>query len=174
MLSPRDEGSRRGVERWEGERQFEGVVCSMVLMDMPVIEPLLRAAARLLVPRGRLVFAVLHPAFNSIAVNRSIQIVTAPDGQEVSQHAVNVTEYLHVPAGKGTGTLGEPEPHWYFHRPLHALFGACFAAGFVLDGLEEPGFAIAEPQPRSLSWKAIPGIPPVLAARLVLRQGVPP
>jgi hypothetical protein len=99
-----------------GEGRFDAVVSSMVLMDMPVIEPLLRAAARLLTPEGRLVCTVLHPAFNSIAAQHSVEIVTSPDGREIPKHAIMVGEYLHVPAGKGTGMLGEPEPHWYFHR----------------------------------------------------------
>lgn len=29
--------------------------------------------------------------------------------------------------------------HRYFQRPLHKLLGNCLAAGFVLDGLGEPG-----------------------------------
>ena len=110
----------------------------MVLMDMPVIDPLLRAAGRLLAPGGRFVFAVLHPAFNSNAVRLCAETETRGDGLEVTTHAVKVTDYLAVPAGKGTGMPGEPEPHWYFHRPLHELFGAFFQAGFVLDALEEP------------------------------------
>jgi 2-polyprenyl-3-methyl-5-hydroxy-6-metoxy-1,4-benzoquinol methylase len=153
-----------------GRGRFAAVVSSMVLMDMPLIEPLLRATARLLVPEGRFVFTVLHPAFNSIAATRCVEIVTSQDGREIPRHAINVTQYLNVPAGKGTGMLGEPEPHWYFHRPLHALFGACFAAGFVLDGLEEPMLTPGETDPRSLSWSTILSIPPVLAARFILRD----
>ena len=45
----------------------------------------------------------------------------------------------------------EPEPHWYFHRPLHELFGAFFQAGFVLDALEEPALATQDTEsPRAL------------------------
>ena len=33
-----------------GEGQFDALVCNMVLMDMPVIDPLLRAGRRLLAP----------------------------------------------------------------------------------------------------------------------------
>ena len=57
-----------------------------------------------------------------------------------------------VPPGKGTGMPGEPEPHWYFHRPLHELFGAFFQAGFVLDGLEEPALETQNANPHELSW----------------------
>jgi hypothetical protein len=63
---------------------------------------------------------------------------------------------------------GEPNPHYYFHRPLHELLGACFAAGFALDGLEEPAFGADDVGKRPLSWLNFQQIPPVLVARLRL------
>ena len=152
-----------------GEGQFDAVVCSMVLMDMPVIDPLLRAGRKLLAAGGRFIFAVQHPAFNSNAVSFCAETETRPDGQEVAKHSVKMSAYLTVPAGKGTGMPNEPAPHWYFHRPLHELFGACFQAGFVLDGLEEPALMTRNENPYALSWSNIPDIPPVLVARLVPR-----
>ena len=69
------------------------------------------------------------------------------------------------------GMIGEPEAHYYFHRPLGQLLGACFAAGFVLDGLEEPSFGPEETsRRRALGWGNFRQIPPVLAARLRLAQ----
>ena len=152
-----------------GEGQFDGLVCNMVLMDMPVIDPILRAGRRLLAPGGRFVFTVQHPAFNSNAVSLCAETETRLDGQEVTRHAVKISDYLTVPAGKGTGMPGETHAHWYFHRPLHELFGACFRAGFVLDGLEEPALVTRNMNPSALSWGNVPGIPPVLAARLAPR-----
>jgi 2-polyprenyl-3-methyl-5-hydroxy-6-metoxy-1,4-benzoquinol methylase len=150
-----------------GEGHFDALVCNMVLMDMPVIDPLARAARRLLAPGGRFVFSVQHPAFNSNAVRLCAETETRVDGIEITRHAVKMSDYLVVPPGKGTGMPGEPEPHWYFHRPLHELFGAFFEAGFVLDGLEEPALKPRDPNPRELSWSNLPGIPPVLVARLI-------
>src|SRR5918998_2011880 len=141
-----------------GEGQFDAVVCNMVLMDMPVIDPLLRAGRRLLAPGGRFVFAVQHPAFNSNAVCLCAETETRPDGQEVPRHAVKMSAYLTVPPGKGTGMPGEPQAHWYFHRPLHELLGACFQAGFVLNGLEEPALVTRHPNPSAISWSNISGI----------------
>ncbi len=152
-----------------GEGRFDALVCNMVLMDMPVIDPLMRAAVRLLSSGGRFVFAVQHPAFNSNAVRLCAETETRGDGVEVTRHAVKVSDYLVVPAGKGTGMPGEPEPHWYFHRPLHELFDAFFRAGFVLDGLEEPALMTQNMNPHPLSWSNLPGIPPVLVARFVPR-----
>ncbi len=65
--------------------------------------------------------------------------------------------------------LGEPEPHYYFDRPLHVLFNACFRAGLVIDGLEEPAFNSphdGSQARRLLSWANYTEIPPILAARL--------
>jgi 2-polyprenyl-3-methyl-5-hydroxy-6-metoxy-1,4-benzoquinol methylase len=148
---------------WEG--QFDAAVCNQALMDMPVIEPLLRALARLLTPAGRFVFAVPHPAFNSLGCRWGFESEVRDERLVETRH-VKVVDYLHVPPGKGPGMPDEPAPHWYFHRPLSALLGACFAAGFVLDGLEEPAFGPGDVgNAAALSWLTYHDIPPVLVAR---------
>jgi len=82
--------------------------------------------------------------------------------------------YLDLPPARGVGMIGEPEPHYYFHRPLGQLLGECFAAGFVLDGLEEPAFGPDDTsRRRALGWGNFRQIPPVLAARLRLSQRNP-
>ena len=153
-----------------GEGRFDAILCNMALMDMPVIEPLVAAARRLLTPGGRFVFSIQHPAFNSNATRLCAESVTRDDGDEVALHSVRIASYLTTPPGKGTGMPGEPQHHWYFHRPLHALFAVFFRAGFVLDGLEEPGFTAPGESERTLSWANVPDIPPVLAARFVPRE----
>lgn len=148
-----------------GEGRFDAAVCNMALMDMTTIDPLLRTLPRLLKPGGRFVFAVPHPCFN----NSDMRMVLEQEDREgtiVERYGVNIANYLHLPPGKGAGMPGEPVPHYYFHRPLHELFGACFAAGLVMDGLEEPSFGSDTPAPRSLGWGSYHDIPPVLVARL--------
>lgn len=151
-----------------GEGRFDAVVCNMALMDMPTIRPLLRAVRRLLEPeRGHFVFSVQHPAFNSNAVRLCLE-EEDQDGALVETYSIKVTGYLGIPAGKGAGAPGEPVPHPYFHRPLNELFGECFAAGFTLDGLEEPSFPESQEKRatgRPLSWPNFREIPPVLVVR---------
>lgn len=151
-----------------GEGRFDATVCNMALMDMPAIDPLMRVLRRLLKPEGRFVFSVQHPAFNSNAV-RLVLEEEDRDGTLVETYSVKVSGYLHVPPGKGAGMPSEPAPHPYFHRPLSGLFGACFRAGFVVDGVEEPSFPKPEEgsqsTARALSWGNFVGIPPVLVAR---------
>ena len=148
-----------------GEGAFDGIVCTMALMDMPVIAPLYRAVRRLLRPEGRFVFATSHPAFNS---NNPIFFAEMEDrdGQLLTSSGVKIRGYLDIPPTKGVGAKDEPTPHYYYHRPLHELLGTAFEAGLVLDGLEEPGFRPDDTEsPRLLSWYAVPQIPPVLAGR---------
>ena len=150
-----------------GEERFDAAVCNMALMDMPIIDPLMRALRRLLKPEGRFVFSVQHPAFNSNAIRLALE-VEERDGTLVETYSVKVTAYLYVPPGKGTGMPGEPVAHPYFHRPLSELFGACFRVGFAVDGMEEPSFTKSEDgslSARSLSWEDFVGIPPVLVVR---------
>ena len=68
---------------------------------------------------------------------------------------------------KGAGAPNEPNPHYYYHRPFHELLGAAFAAGLVMDGLEEPAFPRDEAKMTGrVSWDTLWQIPPVLVGRL--------
>lgn len=144
---------------------FDAAVCTMALMDIPVIEPLLRGVRRLLGPAGRFVFSVTHPAFNSNGA-RMVEELEDRDGELVTVRAMRVEKYLDVPIGKGAGIRGEPEAHYYFHRPLHVLLGACFDAGLVMDGIEEPRFPEPGDERRAFDWRNYRQIPPVLVVRM--------
>jgi ubiquinone/menaquinone biosynthesis C-methylase UbiE len=148
-----------------GEGRFDAAVCNMGIMDMAEIEPMLRALRRLLKPDGRFVFTIMHPAFNSMGTRLCVEEEDR-DGELVETYSIRVISYLTVGDRKGTAMRGQPVAQWYFHRPLHELFNACFAAGFVLDGIEEPAFLPEEEPSRFRSWQSYPEIPPVLAARL--------
>jgi len=110
-----------------GAPPFDAAVANMALMDIAEIAPLLRGLARALRPGGRFVFTMLHPCFGYDAAGL--------ERLEISQH---VRRYLQSGAQPGVAFQGQPVPHFYFHRPLSALLAPAFAAGFVLDGLEEP------------------------------------
>lgn len=148
-----------------GEERFDAAVCNMGIMDMAEIDPMLRALRRILKPEGRFVFTIMHPAFNSMGTRLCVEEEDR-DGELVETHSIRVIDYLTVGDRKGLAMRGQPVAQWYFHRPLHELFNACFAAGFVLDGLEEPAFLPSELESRFRSWQSYPEIPPVLAARL--------
>ena len=149
-----------------GESSFDAITCAMCLMDMPTLTPLFSAAARLLRSSGRLVFATMHPAFNS---NNPIFIHEKEDRDGlVSEHvALKIRHYIDMPPVLGAGAPGEPTPHTYYHRPLAALLAPAFAAGFALDGLLEPAFPAEDAEEAdALSWARFSQIPPVLTGRL--------
>lgn len=150
-----------------GERRFDAAVSNMALMDMPEIEPLISALSRLLKPGGRFVFTVMHPCFNN---NGCVRVVEETDegGEITVRHSVKISKYLSVEAAKGIGIQGQPVAQYYFHRPLHVLLDTCFRAGFVLDGLEEPGFQEASRDRRSVNAGNFHEIPMVMAARMRL------
>jgi 2-polyprenyl-3-methyl-5-hydroxy-6-metoxy-1,4-benzoquinol methylase len=154
-----------------GERRFDAALCAMALFDIADIEPLLRALRRLLRPGGRFVFSSLHPCFNNahaILVGESED----RDGVLTTTYAVKVVRYMSSTIAHGIAIRGQPQPHLYFHRPLQELFGTCFAAGFVLDGLEEHAFPPDHPASANpLSWGPnYSEIPPVLVARMRLAE----
>jgi ubiquinone/menaquinone biosynthesis C-methylase UbiE len=150
-----------------GERRFDAAVCNMALMDMAQIDPLLESLARLLKPGGRFVFSVTHPCFNNLG---SVKVMEEEDreGEIVTRYGVKVFGYITPKAGKGLGMIGQPQPQYYFERPLSVLLQHGFRAGFVLDGLEEPAFDVQNQAKRPLSWENFSEIPPALVARLRL------
>ena len=164
IIDATDEAAMLGL----GAGQFDAVACTMALMDIPTLTPLFKAASRLLGGGGRFVYATAHPAFNS---NNPIFVQEKEDRDGVvsDHYAVKLRAYLDVPPVKGGGAPAEPNPHYYYHRPLHQLLGDAFAAGFVLDALLEPAFSPDDAEDSSgLSWFSLWQIPPVLAGRLRL------
>ena len=83
---------------------------------------------------------------------------------------LRISRYLDSSVKQGVAIIGQPKPHLYFHRPLHALLEVGFREGFVLDGIEEPSFPPDYPSGKSpLSWGPnFSQFPPILVGRLRL------
>jgi hypothetical protein len=126
------------------------------------------ALPKLLQPGGRFVFSVLHPCFNSSDGLTLVSEEEFRDGELQTVHSVKVSKYIRSSTFKGVAIRGQPVAQYYFHRPLSVLFGACFDAGFVLDGLEEPVFGEAAEARTPHAWANAREIPPVLVARVRL------
>jgi hypothetical protein len=140
---------------------------------MPDIGPLFRALSAVLHPGGRFVSTILHPCFGygpaPSAAQRGVASIGARIPKQIRTPAARVIDavtaarstqiYLDARQLPATsGIPGQPEPHTYFHRPLHELLAPAFDNGFVLDGLLEP---------RHLVYAT--GRPALLAARLTRR-----
>ena len=152
-----------------GEGRFDAALCAMALFDMAEIDPLMRALARLLRPGGRFVFSVIDLCFNN---QRASLMAEQQDreGEIVAIYSVRVSGYMQPIVARGAAIRSQPRPQLYFHRPLQSLFGAAFAVGFVLDGLEERAFPPDHPPGRHpISWGGnFAEIPPVLVVRMRL------
>jgi 2-polyprenyl-3-methyl-5-hydroxy-6-metoxy-1,4-benzoquinol methylase len=148
-----------------GEGQANAAVCNMAIMDMAEIAPMLKALRRALVPGGRFVFSTAHPSFNHSGM-RLVMEERIADGELIVERSVRIVTYKSTGAAKGIAMIGQPKSHWYFERTLAEILNVCFAAGFVLDGIEESSFPEEDVDGGSPGWQAYPEIPPVLAARL--------
>lgn len=148
-----------------GRQRFDKAVCTMALMDMPEINPLLAALGQILKPGGRFVFSVTHPCFHSAQVQRFCEMYEEEAGRHIIRTGIKVSAYLTPSAKKTEGILGQPEPQYYFHRPIQSLFQSCFNAGLVVDGLEEPALPKPEKQRAGVRWDDMPDIPPILVVR---------
>jgi 2-polyprenyl-3-methyl-5-hydroxy-6-metoxy-1,4-benzoquinol methylase len=153
-----------------GENKYDAAVCTMGLMDMSSIEPLISTLPKLLKLDGRFVFSVIHPVFNS-GSSRLVAEQYDKDGEIITRSGVTVTEYARPYAYMGLGIYGQPVQQHYFHRPVSLLFNTCFKHGFVLDGMEEPTLPeeLKGKSRMPLSFDNMPAIPPVLVARMVLK-----
>ena len=140
-----------------GERRFDSAVCSMALMDMILIDPLFDSLDELLKPGGRFVFSLPHPCFNANDMKFTADLEVRQDRTEQT-FGVEIRKYLTQSAGHSVGILHQPEPHYFFHRPLSAVFAACFSGGFVVDGLEEPAYPVAAAGggKNVFSWRSAP------------------
>jgi len=153
-----------------GENRFDAAVCTMALMDMSSIAPLISTLPKLLKPGGRFVFSVTHPVFNS-GSSRLVAEQHDKDGEISTRYGVTITDYARPYVHMGLGIMGQPEPQHYFHRSMSLLFNTCFRHGFVLDGMEEPTLPeeLKGKSRMPLSFNNMPAIPPVLVARMVLK-----
>ena len=147
------------------EAGFDAAVCTMALMDMASIEPLISTLPRLLKPGGRFVFSVTHPAFNS-GTARKIAEEHDRDGSLKTTYGVAITDYASPYVHMGVGVPGQPAPQPFFHRSISMLFNVCFRHGFVLNGVEEPTLPEGTESSTPLAWANLPSIPPVLVARM--------
>lgn len=147
-----------------GKNRFDQSVATMSLMDMAEIEPLFRALAMILKPNGQFICTIQHPCFQPPGMT-SFAEQSEKDGVIIKQNGVKITNYLTPFAYRGIGIVGQPEPHYYFHRPLAYYLNTAFSAGFILDGFEEPNFPTVNANHASLRWDDMPEIPPILAMR---------
>ena len=107
-----------------GEARFDAAVCTMALMDMARITPLLSVLPRLLAIDGRFVFSVTHPVFNSGDAHPIGERVRR-DREFATEVSMKVTDYLTPRMQFDIGVSGQPVEQHYFHRPMSVLLNVC-------------------------------------------------
>jgi 2-polyprenyl-3-methyl-5-hydroxy-6-metoxy-1,4-benzoquinol methylase len=147
---------------------FDSALCNMALFDIAKIEPLFHALPKLLMPGGKFVFSLKHPAFNntsSVHVGEEMDV----EGQIKIVYSVKVSKYMTSSLARGAAMRNQPKPQLYFDRSLQYYLNLAFQNGFVLDGFEERAFPPKHPQANPFSWGGkFSEIPPILVARLRL------
>jgi ubiquinone/menaquinone biosynthesis C-methylase UbiE len=112
---------------------FDAVTAILCLQNMEHLEQVIAAAAAVLKPGGRMVWALNHPAFRiprqsswGFEEERKIQY------RRIDAYAGTLSIPIVMHPGKA-----DSESTTSFHRSLQALTQAGFAAGLVLAGLQE-------------------------------------
>jgi 2-polyprenyl-3-methyl-5-hydroxy-6-metoxy-1,4-benzoquinol methylase len=147
---------------------YDAVVCTMALMDMENIDVIFSYLPKLLKKTGCFVFSILHPCFNS----GEVVLMHENDdsgGQVKNRYSVKISNYLTEQCNLGVGMIGQPQPQFYFHRPVSTILRRLFECGFVLDAFEEPSFSTLEGSLRIYD-NVFRNVPPALICRLRLLE----
>ena len=118
---------------------FDSVVCTMAIMDIENIEPLITFLPLILKNNGKFIFSVLHPCFNSGEMTL-IHEYNDLGGKINNNYYIKIKNYLISQKLKGIGMPCQPKAQYYFHRPLNELFNICFKNNFYMNNIIEPSF----------------------------------
>jgi SAM-dependent methyltransferase len=135
------------------------VVCFMVLMDIDDLDIAMRELARVLSPRGKCCFAVLHPIATSGLFIPGDEFSTFYMGEYLlpMRHVLDVDRHD-----------GETFRFRVSHRPIEHYSRALEQAGFAIDAIREtksPPLAVEE-FPVLANWARVPNFLHVLAAKI--------
>lgn len=138
---------------------FDAAVCIMGVMSMPVLRPMFGGAWRVLRPRGSFVVVTLHPGYATAGYK-----LDKPE-DETEPPGLTINRYLSRYVTRGVTNTAQKERQLYFHRPMSELLGDAFAAGLVLDGMEELAAPQQPMEEARLMWNFLPEIPMAVALR---------
>ncbi len=124
------------------DASYDIVLSNLVLLNVPCLNKALREFYRVLKPGGRVVFSIVHPAFNIYGPGRWELGEKDPTSRRREGIHFIVDNYFDErPYQRYWRTRsGEqfPEPITFFHRAISTYFNSARNAGFVVDRIEEP------------------------------------
>lgn len=116
-------------------RSFDLAVANVVLVDVRRLRRAVAEVFRVLVPGGRLVFSLTHPAFEAPVPGAWVR--EPDDSERIEDRLFLKVDRYFDRVGIYWAPPGLPRVPG-FHRPLRDYFDALFAAGFVVRRYEEP------------------------------------
>jgi len=117
----------------EADASLDLVLANMLLMHMAEVGTFLKESARILKPGGRLVFSVLHPAFNypAASLHKSMwQKLT------MARPSLKLDDYFAKGAGRFESHMGRHLTH--YHRTIQEYSEAVADSGLLIRTLAEP------------------------------------
>ena len=121
----------------------------MALMDIPELDPTVKAVARVLRPAGWFVFSILHPCNHT----RPSGQITAADGSVFR----TVSDYFTEGFWRADQRPGPPGRVGSHHRTLAAYVNTLTEAGLVVERLDEPRVLVGRPA-RMAIWQEVPAV----------------
>ncbi|MCJ7839782.1 class I SAM-dependent methyltransferase [Lederbergia sp. NSJ-179] len=106
------------------ENEYDFVVSSLMLMDLPDFQKVFDSSYRILKPKGKMIWVITHPCFQSPYSE------TTENGMRIIK---KYAEQWWKSEGEGTirGTLGA------YHRPLEKYINSFISTGFRLLAMKE-------------------------------------
>jgi Methylase involved in ubiquinone/menaquinone biosynthesis len=121
--------------------EFDFVMSTMCLMDIPDLEKAIADIYRVLRKGGFLQFSIMHPCFSSPA----FKWVHNDDGERIAvesgryfEEKVSIDEWTFTAAPPEISSQFEPFRVAHFHRTLTSWISLLLATGFSLEALNEP------------------------------------
>ncbi len=113
----------------QGDAHYDLVVSNMALMDIPDLSATLNAVHSVLKDKGRFVFSITHPCFQSPHAGR----VDIENGAvwQIYRYATEGKWHSQYP----NGIRGQVGAH---HRTLSTYINTLINAGFMVENIDEP------------------------------------
>ncbi len=144
-------GDARSLDDQVGSN-FDAATCIMALMNIDPVEPVFRGIADRLVPNGKGVFVLLHPAFRAPRQTAwGFDDSVRPPRQFRRVDGYLSTGQFQIVMNPGEVSKGAPAvTTWTFHRPLQHYIRSLRAAGLLVEAIEEwPSLRQSDPGPRA-------------------------